>query len=267
MNGYAISKRLKESEKLRGIPVILSCSVMQNSQGNIQGIVFIAQDISELKRTEKTLKVAKKEAGSVSRTKTQFLANMSHEIRTPLNSIVGFSQILLKHLEAYGLPRKFTQYLETIKMVGNNLSELINNILDLSKIEAGKTSISFEPINLRLMVQGIYFINKTSALEKGVHFNYNFDQHVPGIIDSDRTKLNQILMNLVTNAIKFTPKDKEVRLMTSRDNNMIKFEVIDNGIGIPEERLSMIFDQFEQADGSITRDFAGTGLGLAITIY
>ncbi|MGR3319470.1 MAG: AAA family ATPase [Candidatus Anammoxibacter sp.] len=203
-------------------------------------------------------------AESATRAKSDFLANMSHEIRTPLNSIVGFSQILLKESKDHVLSDDFRQFLQIIKVSGENLSELINNILDLSKIEAGKTTVSMENLNLKLLVQGIFHINRAQAIKKNINFTYAYDPDLPEIIYSDRTKLNQILMNLTSNAIKFTPEEKAVNLKAVRENDVIVFEVADQGIGIAPDRQESIFEAFEQADTSTAKLYGGTGLGLSI---
>jgi signal transduction histidine kinase/DNA-binding NarL/FixJ family response regulator len=225
------------------------------------------QLISLLEKTEnqnKELKLAKKQADAANYAKSEFLANMSHEIRTPLNAIVGFSQILMKRGLKHNLSASFISQLENIKTGGQNLSELINNILDLSKIESGKMNVTLEPLNIKQLFRGIYHINKGKANEQKLKFSYDFDNSIPGIIKSDRTKLNQILMNLTSNSIKFTPENKEVKIVAKRDGDSLMFMIIDNGIGIPIEKREIVFDAFEQADTSITRKYGGSGLGLAI---
>ena len=204
-------------------------------------------------------------AEAANQSKTRFLANMSHEIRSPLNAIVGFSQILLKRARHQNLSGDFRRYLEHIQNSSENLSELINNILDLSKIEAGKMVLSREDLNLKLLVQGIFHLFKQKAAEKGVHLSYSFDGDLDQPVHSDRTKLNQILVNLTDNAIKFTPAGRKVWLRAERKQNHILLVVGDQGIGIAREKQKSIFQPFEQADTTTTRDFGGTGLGLSIS--
>ncbi len=216
-----------------------------------------------IKRDEQLLE-AKKTAEFANEAKSKFLANMSHEIRTPLNSIVGFSQILVKKGEDLSLPDNFQDYLRIIQQGGDNLSELINNILDLSKIDAGKAVVETAPLNLKLLVESIFHINRAAALKKHLLFNYSFSSELPEVIRSDRTKCNQILMNLVGNAIKFTPDGKKVMLRADREGEQIVFAVEDEGIGIPKDRQKSIFEPFEQAEKSTSRRFGGTGLGLAL---
>ncbi|MBF0237318.1 MAG: response regulator [SAR324 cluster bacterium] len=190
---------------------------------------------------------------------------MSHEIRTPLNSIVGFSEILIHRTSTVIVPEEFLQFLENIKTAGQTLAELINNILDLSKIEAGRMTLSSENINLKLLFQSIYHLNRYQAESKGVLLNYDFDPHVPLHIMSDRSKINQILLNMVSNAVKFTPVGKNITIRASCEDSWMVLDVIDEGIGIPVERQQTIFNAFEQGDASITRGYGGTGLGLTIT--
>ncbi|MBF0621001.1 MAG: response regulator [Magnetococcales bacterium] len=225
--------------------------------------VLFAWFFAQQRRSGRRLHAAMQAAEEANRAKSYFLANISHEIRTPLNAILGFSQILLRK-KADCQPES-VRYLKNICTSGENLSEIINNVLDLSKIEAGKSVVDKEPIDLKLLVQSQYHIFKQRALEKGVKFSYAIDPTLPRGIISDRTKINQILINLLNNAIKFTSRDKQISIGVARENHKIVFRVSDQGIGIPEQKVETIFQAFQQADTSITRNHGGTGLGLAIT--
>lgn len=225
----------------------------------------LEESLNAQKKISANLEIAQKRAEEANKSKSIYLANLSHEIRSPLNSIVGFCQILQHSLREYDLSDEIREHLNSIRISGQLLNELINNILDLSKIEAGKMEIHEEELNLKTLFEGIWHVNKAKAFEKGLDYKYTFDPDLPDMIVSDRTKLNQILMNLVSNAIKFTPAGKKVRLRAILGKGTVLFRVVDNGIGIPPERQKNIFEPFEQAEKTITRDFGGTGLGLAVT--
>lgn len=232
--------------------------------GHNSYLFTIARNVSDRKQTETQLKQALVSAKEASKAKVEFLANMSHEIKTPLNSIVGFSQILMDLDKTIGLPEKAKNYLNHIKVAGETLSELINNILDLSKMETDRLEVLEESLNLRQLFTGIYHLNKASAVEKKLKYTYHLDPNLPTVIQSDRTKLNLILMNLTRNAIKFTSDGKKVSLHAQKVKDRLVFQVIDEGIGIPKEKHEAIFGTFEQVDGSSTRSFSGTGMGLTV---
>lgn len=225
----------------------------------------LASEVAVRKKTENALREAKELAETANVAKSQFLANMSHEIRTPLNAIVGFSQILQNQSRKFDLDSQFENYLDNIRISGQNLSELINDILDLSKIEAGKIALSEEDMNLKQMLQSIYHVNKAAANEKDITLHYNSHSNTPNYIRSDRSKLKQILMNLLSNAIKFTPEGKNIYLNVEMKEEQLLFEVRDEGIGIELDKQLSVFDPFVQADASVTREYGGTGLGLSIT--
>ena len=207
---------------------------------------------------------AKMIADAANKAKTHFLATMSHDIRTPLNAIIGFTQLIQQGEDYNKLPHIFQHQIQSIYLSGKNLSELINNILDLSKIEAGKMELNEENVNLKILMQGIYSINTSLAENKKITLQYQIDPKLPEFFLMDRTKLNQILMNLCGNAIKFTPPKRGVFLEVLKKENFIEFNIRDEGIGIPKERQSSVFKAFEQSDKTISSNFGGTGLGLSI---
>ncbi len=225
----------------------------------------LRHEIEMRKEAERGLLFAKNDADNANKAKSQFLANMSHEIRTPLNAIVGFAQILMNQSQALQLTYKFKRYLNNIHQSAESLSEIINDILDLSKIEAGKMTLKKEDMDLKQMVMSVFRIHKSLGKTRNVTLVCDWETGTPHYIHSDRSKLKQILMNILGNAIKFTPPDKEVRLRVKREGSLLCFSVIDEGIGIPEGQLQKIFNPFVQADAGINRKYGGTGLGLAIT--
>jgi len=224
------------------------------------------EDITQRKRMEE-LKIAKDAAEAASLAKSEFLANMSHEIRTPMNAILGFSEVLGKEMTN----RKHKDYLKTITSSGQTLLSLIDDILDLSKIEAGKMEIKYQPISLYSIIDDIKGIFSRKIKQKGLDFLMEIDPHLPDELLSDEVRLRQILFNLVGNAVKFTHKGY-VKLTVNKsftrdDQGKLKlvFAVEDTGIGIPEDQQTLIFDAFRQQENQDTFQYGGTGLGLSIT--
>ena len=228
-------------------------------------ILGTIQDISEQKRTEAELIKAKELAEEAVVIKEQFLTNMSHEIRTPMNGIIGFSKVL----ENTKLDNDQKQSVEAIKKAGQNLMVIINDILDFSKIEANK--MTFEEVNFSLSKTVISVIELliSNAKEKKIKLLYDIDSNINDNLIGDPTKLLQILLNLVGNALKFTEKGFVELIVTELQQTatdcLLKFSVIDTGIGIPEDKIDSIFESFNQASNETTRKYGGTGLGLTIT--
>jgi signal transduction histidine kinase/CHASE3 domain sensor protein len=195
--------------------------------------------------------------------KSEFLANMSHELRTPLNSILLLSRLLTEN-HAKNLSTDQIEYAQVIQNSGNGLLTLINEILDLSKIESGKMELDYSDVNIENLMQEIRTLFEPVAKDKDIAFNIVIDASVTEPIVTDRFKLEQILRNLISNALKFT-KQGGVVVDINADNSAISFSVKDTGIGIPKEKINIVFDAFQQADGSTKRQFGGTGLGLSIS--
>jgi len=255
------------------------------SDGNSYDALFVAEDITERKRSEEASIRAKKEveeanhkleqaldhaniltrkAKVANNAKSEFLANMSHEIRTPMNGIMGMLTLALNKERE----EKIREYLTIAKTCADNLLNLINDILDISKVEAGKLAIEIIDCNVDEILSVINSSMRPLALEKGISFDVVLMTDVPEQIKTDPTRLNQCLVNLLGNAVKFTGTggvSVKLSLEEMGDKSFVRFDVVDTGIGIPVDQQKSIFDKFMQADSSTTRKYGGTGLGLAIT--
>ncbi|MBK7428092.1 MAG: response regulator [Saprospiraceae bacterium] len=237
----------------------------RNSNGKVSQVLGTAIDITDRKKAEKELLEAKKMAEEAARVKSEFLSTMSHEIRTPMNAILGFAELLLKKQH----PHEDTQYIKAIKQSADNLLVIINDILDFSKIEAGKLTLEKIQFDIHDKISFLEQSFRFRAEEKEIQLKVTVDPKIPKLIKGDPYRLNQILLNLISNAIKFTKAGSVTinaeKLTENEHEILIKFEIKDTGIGIPENKLDSIFDSFTQAHEDTSRQFGGTGLGLTIT--
>lgn len=265
--------------------VLFNGSVYKDDVGNVLGAVVVARVITEQKKFEKELieakvfaelatviaEEAKSKAESATRiaedavkSKQQFLSNMSHEIRTPMNAIIGFTKVVLKT----DLTSKQKEYLTAIKMSGDALIVLINDILDLAKVDAGKMTFVQTPFKMALSLSAMLHLFETKIQEKNLLLVKEYDNRIPEVLVGDPVRLHQIILNLVSNAVKFTTKGTitvTVKLLSEDEGSAtLEFAVTDTGIGIPQNKIEKIFENFQQATSGTSRLYGGTGLGLAI---
>jgi len=265
--------------------VLFNGSVYRDDRGNVLGVVIVARDVTYQKRiaTELTEAIVFAElavdiaeeakvkaeratltAENAVKAKQQFLSNMSHEIRTPMNAIIGFTKVLLKT----ELSAKQKEYLLAIKMSGDALIVLINDILDLAKVDAGKMTFEQTPFKMSASISAMLHLFETKIQEKNLKLVKEYDKNIPEVLVGDPVRLHQIILNLVSNAVKFTTKGKitvSVSLLSEDEHKAtIQFAISDTGIGIPQDKIGKIFENFQQASSGTSRLYGGTGLGLAI---
>jgi two-component system sensor histidine kinase/response regulator len=253
------------------VDVEISASRFNDHVGNPAGMVVILRDISERKRAEKDLAEAletaeqlRDKAQTANRAKSEFVANMSHEIRTPLNAIMGMTDLALRG----ELSPKLRDYLSKIHTSSQSLLRIVNDILDFSKIDAGRLDIESVPFDLRDIISSICDVVSASEACRDIEFLISLDPHVPHALIGDPLRLEQVITNLVGNAVKFTHSGEVVvkveRVEVPGEKVNLRFSVSDTGIGISEDEMATLFNPFTQADGSTTRRFGGSGLGLTI---
>ncbi|SHF98021.1 Signal transduction histidine kinase [Kaistia soli DSM 19436] len=226
------------------------------------GIVAVYTDVTELRERQRELELAKEAADHATQVKSEFLANMSHELRTPLNAIIGYSQLLMQDAEDDGNADAVAD-LKKIEGAGQHLLSIINDILDLSKIEAGRMEVYLEAVDLAALARDVETLVKPLAAKNRNTFRVEIPPDI-GSVRTDHTKLKQIVLNLLSNATKFT-RDGTVTMSVVRSGRQLVVSVTDTGIGLTEEQQGRLFQAFSQADSSTTRRFGGTGLGLAIS--
>ena len=243
-------------------PVEISLSNLETEEGLL--ICASIRDVSSQKSIEKALKEAIIKSENAVKSKQQFLSNMSHEIRTPMNAIIGFTKVILNT----ELTNKQREYLTAIKTSGDTLIVLINDILDLAKVDSGKLIFEKTPFKLSVSIKTMLHLFETKILEKNLELKVNYDSSIPEVIMGDVVRLHQIIINLVSNAIKFTSDGSitiDVKTLSNNDDFItIEFSVSDTGIGIEKNNIDKIFENFQQAHSQTSRIYGGTGLGLAI---
>ena len=247
------------------VPVLLTRSPLRDEQGRTIGSVCVASDITQLKHAERSLRDAKQVAEEASLAKSRFLANMSHELRTPLNAVIGYAEMLLEESEERGL-KSSADELRKVQFAGKHLLGLISDILDLSKIEAGRMDIHLETFDVADMIDTVLGTVGPMIAKNGNQISIVCPPSI-GFIHADLTKIRQILLNLLSNAAKFTERGT-VRLGVARHNAgtpRLVFTIADTGIGMTQGQVAQLFQAFSQADPSTSRRFGGTGLGLAIS--
>ncbi len=232
----------------------------QNAELEIQGKELSTQSV-ELSRQNTELKMQKNQLDDANRLKSTFLSNMSHELRTPLNSVIALSSVLKRKLKT-SIPEEEYSYIDVIERNGKQLLDLINDVLDLSRIEAGRVEIEQTDINIKELINEMTALIKPQAREKDITLKSLIKEGLP-ILKSDGNKIRHILQNLIGNAVKFTEKGK-VEITAFEKNKYLHILVSDTGIGIPPDQISHIFDEFRQIDSSTSRKYGGTGLGLSI---
>ena len=236
-----------------------------DSEGDVSALFGIMQDATERTQYERELREAKDSAERAYAAKSQFLANMSHELRTPLNAIIGFSEMMQRQMLGPIGTEKYLDYIGGIRESGEHLLDMISDILDMSKIEAGKYTLDVEEFNLFKVIRLATHMIEGRALDAQIRIISSIPEDKDMTIVGDRRAIMQMILNILSNAVKFTKQHGEVRISCVNQDNMITMTFVDTGIGIPANKLRYVTKPFEQAANSFTRNHEGTGLGLAIT--
>jgi PAS domain S-box-containing protein len=260
LEGFELEVQRRDGTKFW---VSMNTRIVQDEDGmHFDGTV---EDITKRKRAEDLLRAAKEVAEAATKSKSDFLANMSHEIRTPMNAVIGMTCLLLDE----DLTEKQKEYLKIIRSSGEALLDIINDILDISKIEGGMMEIEQQPFSLHRCIEESISLGAENAAKKGLEMKYQIDQNIPEAFLGDHARLRQVLVNLIGNAVKFTERGSISISVSGRKTDYgyheIHFAVKDTGVGIADDKLDRLFQLFSQVDASTARRYGGTGLGLAIS--
>ncbi|MCC9601690.1 PAS domain S-box protein [Stieleria sp. JC731] len=257
---------LNYTKRKRPYWINLEIDPVFDKAGELTYFIATQTDITERKRRSEQLERAIEAAESANHAKSRFLANMSHEIRTPLNGILGFTEVLLRDWQ-HASPAEVDEHLGTVRRSGQHLLTLINDVLDISKIEAEKMCVELIPCSPHQIISDTISILRVTATEKGIGLDYRWEGAIPNAINSDPYRFKQMLLNVIGNAIKFTDQGAVVVVayIDTAANDQLVVEIRDTGTGIPEDKLETIFEPFVQADDTVTRKYGGTGLGLSIS--
>ncbi len=268
VTNYELTARARDGKET---VVSFNATTFYDRDRKLQGVFAAARDVTERKRLDQVLQEKNVElenarvvAEKTNLTKSDFLANMSHELRTPLNAVIGFSEVLQDQMFGQ-INEKQQEYVNNILTSGRHLLSLINDILDLSKVESGKMELELSSFLLRESLDASVMMLKEKALKGGVGLHLNLAAEADVHLSADLRKMKQILFNLISNAVKFTPKNGTIQVSAVRDGDFIEISVADTGIGIREDDIPKLFQAFTQLESVYTKGFEGTGLGLALT--
>jgi PAS domain S-box-containing protein len=263
LNGECIEEtELLATSKSGGKHIfLLNQHPLLDDTGKISKVAMSATDVTKSKTTEKMLMLEKMRAESASQTKSDFLTTMSHELRTPMNGVIGMTQLL----KDTNIDQEQNEYLDIILASSRALLDILNSLLDLASIESGKTTLSAGPVNLHDIAANMLDLLLPLAGEKRIQLNFVYDTKLPFEFIADADRLRQILLNLLSNSIKFTNEGNVTLSISEETPTITRIEISDTGIGIPHDKLDLIFEKFTQVDQSNTRKYEGTGLGLNIT--